>query len=91
MRRVRAYRVAIGVRVAVLAFTGTLVLASCGHDAKVTNRVEGTAEKINMPDQFDTIANRCDGHGFRIYEASTAGSSPAVVRDPNCPGGAVGK
>jgi hypothetical protein len=73
--------------VIVLFATGLGVfIASRGNDASVSGRVEGSAEKINMPHLFNTISDRCV-HGFRVFEASSGGGL-AVVRDPRCPAGA---
>jgi hypothetical protein len=77
-------------KLAATIITGLIIatgVSACGNDATVSNRVTGSAEKINMPDQFDTIADRCDGHGFRVYEnGGSEGTAIAVVRDPKCDG-----
>lgn len=71
-----------------------LGLAACGgqNDATVTHRDTSGAEKLDMPDKFDTIANKCDGHGGRVYESQNHGdtkaSSLTARVDPTCPGGA---
>lgn len=67
---------------ATLIATG-LGLSACGNDAKVVYRNKVPAEKINMPETYDTIADKCDGHGFRVYEN---GHGLYAVRDPKCSG-----
>ena len=55
---------------------------ACGNDAPVTSRDTTGAVKYNMPDQFHTIAAKCDGHGHRVFESS--GGSLAVIADASC-------
>lgn len=73
-----------GAIVAVIGIAASVAIAvgGCGHDAHVSSRDTGPAEKINMPDQFDTVATKCS-HGFRIFETSDDGALTAV-RDPSC-------
>jgi hypothetical protein len=59
-----------------------LVIAACGNDAKVESRDTSGAVKYNMPDQFDTVAAKCDGHGHRIFESS--GHGLTVIADQSC-------
>lgn len=62
--------------------------AGCGNDAEVSGRDTGSAEKINMPDGFDTVATKCS-HGNRVYVNQTgsgnAGGIAVVPHDPTCP------
>lgn len=39
-----------------------------------------------MPDGFSNWAEKCDGHGFRVFVAFHSGSAPAIaaVADPTC-------
>jgi hypothetical protein len=70
--------------IALLALICAVALPGCGNDAKVESRDKTGAVKYNMPDQFDTIAAKCDGHGHRIFEASSGGL--AVIADQACQG-----
>jgi hypothetical protein len=80
--------------VAAIAAFGVATGGGCAgqNDATVTHRDNSGAEKLNMPDKFDTIANKCDGHGGRVYESQNHGDTKASGLssriDPTCPGGA---
>jgi hypothetical protein len=59
-------------------------------DAPVSRHVTGAAEVVNMPDGFSNFADKCDGHGHRVYTAfhnNSAYAAIAVVTDASCPGG----
>jgi hypothetical protein len=75
------------------------LLAGCGptskiaqpyDDASVSRHLTGPAEVVNMPDGFSNFADKCDGHGHRVYTAfhnNSAYAAIAVVTDASCPGG----
>lgn len=77
-------------RIALTAFViGVIVaaLSGCGNDAPVASRDKTPALKFNMPDQFDTIASKCDGKGHRMFETQNHDGKPsglAVVADASC-------
>lgn len=55
-------------------------------DAPVGPTQGGPAEIVTFPDKFANVANKCDGHGHRVY--STTRPAPVVViTDTTCPGG----
>jgi hypothetical protein len=60
------------------------VIAGCGNDAPVQSRDKSGAQLLNMPDQFNTVATKCDGHGHRLYESSGSDAGMAVINDPSC-------
>lgn len=62
--------------------------AACGNDAGGGERDTGSAKaRINMPDNFPTVAVKCYGQNG-IYVTNTGESSPGglavVVKDPQC-------
>jgi nitrous oxide reductase accessory protein NosL len=70
------------------------VLAGCGADERRDATTTGqhvdrsAAEVIAMPDRFRNVADKCDGHGHRVYSNSTGNSGGAsqifVINDPSC-------
>jgi hypothetical protein len=76
-------------KLAATIITGLIIatgVSACGNDATVSGRDTSSAEKINMPDQFDTVATKCS-RGFRLFETSSHGVVTAV-KDPSCNGSA---
>lgn len=77
-------------RAAAVAFVVAVLVAAvagCGNDAPVQSRDRSGATLLNMPNKFDTIATKCDGHGHRIYATQNHGSKSsalAVVADGRC-------
>jgi len=64
-------------------------VAACGNDAPVQSRDRSGAIKLNMPDEFDTIAGKCDGQGHWVVESQNhdgKASGIAVVADKRCEG-----
>jgi hypothetical protein len=44
-----------------------------------------------MPNFYNNVASKCDGHGHRIFVTSNKSSAPSnliVINDASCPGGA---
>lgn len=78
----------------VLALAALVVLTSgCSkaiepfRDAKVSGHNDKPAEVINMPDGFNNVATKCDGHGHRvfvIYHGDKAYGAVTVVNDEAC-------
>lgn len=74
-----------------------LTLAGCSQkaqepfrDAPVSGHQSSPAEVIEMPDGFSNIADKCDGHGHRVYvvfHSDGSYGSVAAIADPSCPGG----
>lgn len=68
--------------------------AACGgkytepfRDAHVAHRNSGPAEVGTMPDGFSNWADKCDGHGHRVfvaYHGDNHYGAIAVVDDPTC-------
>lgn len=76
---------------------GGTMLTGCGlesatepwNDAPVSHKNDGPAEIGSMPDGFANYAEKCDGHGFRVFttregSAKGGGKDIAVVADPTC-------
>lgn len=73
------------------------MLAGCSQkalepfrDAPVSGHQSGAAEVIEMPDGFSNIADKCDGHGHRVYvvfHGDSGYGSVTAISDPTCPGG----
>ena len=72
-----------------------LVTAGCGQKERVnahqsTNVDRTAAEVYAMPNYFNNVASKCDGHGHRIFVTSNKANAPSnlvVVNDSSCPGG----
>jgi hypothetical protein len=78
-------RLAFGVGAAVAA----LSLSACSSTptAPVEQREKGSAEIYVMPDDFPSVASKCDRHGNRIFvseDGEKAGFDLSVVADPKC-------
>jgi hypothetical protein len=92
MRHTRKAAVAVLSAAAIAA-----ALAGCSQkslepyrDAPVSGHQSSPAEVIEMPDGFSNVADKCDGHGHRVYVVfHNDGSygSVAAISDPTCPGG----
>jgi hypothetical protein len=75
------------------------LLAGCGptskiaqpyDDASVSRHLTGPAEVVNMPDGFSNFADKCDGHGHRVFVVfhnDSAYGAITAINDPTCPGG----
>jgi len=84
-------RVALVVSAAVI---GGLVLVGCNdkntepfRDAHVSHRNDNSAEVGTMPDGFANWADKCDGHGhrvFTVYHGDNHYGDIAVVNDSTC-------
>ena len=81
-----------------LLVTGTavaLVLTGCTQKERVnahqSNNVDRTpADVYAMPNYYNNVASKCDGHGHRIFVTSNKSSAPSnlvVINDTSCPGG----
>jgi hypothetical protein len=71
-----------------------LPLAACGNDADPGTRDTGAAKaRINMPDNFPTVAHKCYGTNG-VYVTNSAEASPGglyvVQNDPECGGATQG-
>lgn len=56
-------------------------------DAGIASRDDSPVEILNFPDGFKNVANKCDGHGHRVFVSSIKGDSvvpPVVIADPSC-------
>lgn len=72
----------------------TLTLSACDkgleryQDAPVGTRDAATpADLISFPDGYSNVAQKCDGHGHRVYVAFHGDqnyAALAVVDDPTC-------
>jgi hypothetical protein len=72
----------------VLTFV-VLLIAGCGNDAPVASRDKSPAVKLNMPDEFDTFAGKCDGSGHYVVETQNhdgQSSGIAMIADKRCQG-----
>lgn len=77
------------------------LLAGCSQkaaepfrDAPVSGHQSSPAEVIEMPDGFSNVADKCDGHGHRVYvlfHSDGSYGSVTAVSDPGCPGAAPAK
>ena len=81
---------AIGIAATVAALTGCSQKSLEPYrDAPVSGHQSAPAEVIEMPDGFSNIADKCDGHGHRVYvvfHSDGSYGSVAVMADPRCPG-----
>lgn len=68
-----------------------LTAASCTNDAPVKTRDRTGAALMNMPDEFPTVAMKCDGSGHIVYEGDDGSGdrgAMAVISDTrSCPDG----
>jgi hypothetical protein len=81
-----------------VALGGLLLAAGCSHYNDSRGRGDAPAHQISkepvdvipMPDHFPNIADRCDGHGHRVFVVTHTKTDPppVVVDDATCPGGA---
>jgi hypothetical protein len=78
--------------VSALAALGVIV-AGCGNtperlNAHQSRNVDRTPPEIfAMPDHYNNVASKCDGHGHRIYVTSNKDPAPSnlvVIKDPSC-------
>lgn len=82
---------------AVAAAVLGLGLAGCGSkltepykDAPVSERDGSAANVHSMPDGFGNWADKCDGHGHRVFvlfHHDAAYGGITAVADSTCPGG----
>lgn len=80
--------------VAAAGLLAAFALTACGgkqveqfQDAKVASRDTTPAQVFDMPDGFSNFAEKCDGHGFRVFVAfHNDGKYAAItaVADPTC-------
>lgn len=78
----------------VSAVAGLCVLvAGCGNtperlNAHQSRDVDRTPPEIYaMPDHYNNVASKCDGHGHRIYVTSNKDQAPSnmvVIKDGSC-------
>ena len=76
-------------KVAIIAALAMLPLAACGsNDAPEGIRDTGSADIINYPDGFSSVAYKCNGPNMVYISDNGDGSrssAPAVVpNDPRC-------
>lgn len=74
-----------------IALIFALSAESCGssdNDVKVKTRDTTGATILNMPDQFPSVAVKCDGKGHRVYVTNRydngAGGAVTAVDDSTC-------
>lgn len=84
--------------VGALIALSALLVSGCGwnkvtepyNDAPVSGQINGPAEVGSMPDGFNNFAEKCDGHGnrvFVIFHSDSAYGSVFAMKDPTCPTG----
>ena len=82
----------IAARVSALAGLCVMV-AGCGNtperlNAHQSRDVDRTPPEIYaMPDHYNNVASKCDGHGHRIYVTSNKDQAPSnmvVIKDISC-------
>jgi hypothetical protein len=70
-----------------------LLVAGCGNtperlNAHQSRDVDRTPPEIYaMPDHYNNVASKCDGHGHRIYVTSNKDQAPSnmvVINDSSC-------
>jgi len=80
---------------AVVALIAAAVVTGCAKiteplkDASVSHRISGPAEVGSMPDGFNNFAEKCDGHGnrvFVIFHGDGTYGSVFAMKDPTCAG-----
>lgn len=57
------------------------------NDAPIAHKDDSAAEVYSMPDGFNNVASKCDGHGhrmFTLYHGDSTYGGVAVVADPAC-------
>lgn len=62
-------------------------------DAPIGRIDDRKAEIINMPDDYNNLATKCDNHGHRVYSTTRHDEGQAfiqVIDDPTCAGGVEG-
>ena len=73
-----------------------LVASGCSTQKERVNAHQSTnvdrtpAEVYAMPNYYNNVASKCDGHGHRIFVTSNKSSAPSnlvVINDSSCPGG----
>ena len=72
-----------------------LIAGGCAQKERVnahqSTKVDRTpADVYAMPNFFNNVASKCDGHGHRIFVTSNKSSAPSnlvVINDSSCPGG----
>lgn len=88
-RKAAAAGLLLAAAFSVAACGSTTKAAQPGNDAPASGNDKSPAEIHAMPDGFPNFADKCDGHGHRVYTAfhgdSTA-AAIAVITDPSCPG-----
>ena len=71
------------------------VAAGCGTQKERVNAHQSTsvdrspAEVYAMPNYYNNVASKCDGHGHRIFVTSNKSNAPSnlvVIADSSCPG-----
>ena len=72
----------------VVALATIVLAAGCGNDADPGQRDTGAAKaRINMPDNFPTVAHKCYGKNG-VYVTNSAEASPGglavIVNDTQC-------
>jgi hypothetical protein len=90
----RSWAAAAGAGIATVAITGLVSLGGCAKftepfkDAPTSGHNGSPAEVIEMPDGFNNVADKCDGHGNRLYVTyhgdGPYGSIFVVKGDPGC-------
>ncbi|WP_338781768.1 hypothetical protein [Streptomyces sp. DG1A-41] len=73
--------------VLVLVVTGAACSPSSTPDAPVNRQETGSADIYSMPEDFPSVAAKCDGYGHRIFvseDGEKAGFDISVVADPKC-------
>lgn len=68
--------------------TGCAKITEPFNDAPVSGHINGPAEIGSMPDGFNNFAEKCDGHGnrvFVIFHSDSAYGSVFAMKDPTCP------
>jgi hypothetical protein len=71
-----------------------LFAAGCTQKERVnahqsTNVDRTPAQVYAMPNFYNNVASKCDGHGHRIFVTSNKSSAPSnlfVISDSSCPG-----
>jgi hypothetical protein len=70
-----------------------IVAAGCGNTPERLNAHQSTnvdrnpPEVYAMPDHYNNVASKCDGHGHRIYVTSNKDAAPSnmvVIEDKSC-------
>ena len=70
-----------------------IILAGCGNtperlNAHQSHDIDRTPPEIYaMPDHYNNVASKCDGHGHRIYVTSNKDQAPSnmvVIKDSSC-------